>query len=151
MVYKLSGKTISENSAFKAGDYNYPANWLRLSSDSEKSAIGITWVDPEPYYDEAFFWGKDNPKDLATLKTVWIDQQKRLASGLLSPTDWMVIRAAEGGTALPSDTKTYRGNIRTKSKEREDQITAASDTAALCTLIRKAEGTSGALNAWPTS
>ena len=49
----------------------------------------------------------------------------------------MVIRAAEGGTALSSDNKTYRAAVRTKSKEREDQITACSDTAALAKLVKE--------------
>ena len=47
----------------------------------------------------------------------------------------MIVRKAEAGTAVPSDTTTYRAAVRTKCKEREDQITACSDTAALDALI----------------
>ena len=138
MGYKLNGEHLEINVPFKdSNGASYPANWIVNASKSELAAVptgGITWVD-EPSYDQRFYWGASNPKDIATLKTLWIQAQKDTANTLLAPTDWMVVRAAEGGTALPSDTKTERAAIRTKCKEREDQITACSDTTALDTLL----------------
>ncbi len=144
MGYKLNGAPLALDAAFKdSNGTSYPANWLRLSSNSDRAAVptgGITWVDPvNNQYNAQFYWGKDKPKDIAGLKSDWIDRQKSIANGLLSSTDWTVIRAAEGGTAVPSDTKTYRAAVRTKCKEREDQITACSDTAALYALIEASE------------
>ena len=137
-MYRLNNKNLALGVAFKDSEgTSYPANWIINASKSELEAVptgGITWVD-EPSYDQRFYWGPNKPKDIATLKTLWIQAQKDTANTLLAPTDWMVVRAAEGGTALPSDTKTERAAIRTKCKEREDQITACSDTAALDTLI----------------
>ena len=138
MGYKLNGEHLEINVPFKdSNGASYPANWIVNASKSELAAVptgGITWVD-EPSYDQRFYWGPSKPKDIATLKTLWIQAQKDTANTLLAPTDWMVVRAAEGGTALPSDTKTERAAIRTKCKEREDQITACSDTAALDALL----------------
>ncbi len=156
MGYKLNGNTIVIDVPFTDSEgTSYPSNWLRNASDSEKAAVptgGITWVPDAPYQDERFYFQPGNiAKPIADLKTVWINEQKRLANGILESTDWMVVRAAEGGTALPSATKTLRGNVRTVSKTREDQITACSDTDALSTLINTAEGESGGLTAWPTS
>ena len=37
------------------------------------------------------------------------------AGGILQPTDWMVIRAQEGGTAVPSSITTKRAAVRTKA------------------------------------
>ena len=39
------------------------------------------------------------------------------AGGILQATDWMVVRAAEGGTAVPSDIATWRAAVRTKSND----------------------------------
>ena len=56
------------------------------------------------------------------------------ASSRLAPTDWMVLREADGGTAMPSDIKTKRAAVRTKANEMCTQIDAASDVPALMAL-----------------
>jgi hypothetical protein len=60
-----------------------------------------------------------------------INQQ---AGGLLQKTDWMVIRAAEGGTAVPSDITTWRAAVRTKANAMQVQIDGAADVDALAAL-----------------
>ena len=56
------------------------------------------------------------------------------AAGALAPTDWMIIRAADGGTAVPSDITTKRAAVRTKANAMCTQIDAASDVDALAAL-----------------
>ena len=56
------------------------------------------------------------------------------AGGILQPTDWMVIRAAEGGTAVPSDISTWRAAVRTKSNDMCTAIDGAADVDALAAL-----------------
>ena len=56
------------------------------------------------------------------------------AAGHLQPTDWMVVRAAEGGTAVPSSITTKRAAVRTKANAMCVQIDAASDVDALAAL-----------------
>ena len=56
------------------------------------------------------------------------------AAGLLQPTDWMIIRAADGGTAVPSSITTKRAAVRTKANAMCTQIDAASDVDALAAL-----------------
>ena len=46
----------------------------------------------------------------------------------------MVVRAAEGGTAVPSDITTKRAAVRTKANAMCVQIDAASDVDALAAL-----------------
>ena len=60
-----------------------------------------------------------------------INQQ---AGGLLQDTDWMVVRAAEGGTAVPSDITTWRAAVRTKANAMQVQIDNAADVDALADL-----------------
>jgi len=56
------------------------------------------------------------------------------AGGLLQATDWMVVRASEGGTAVPSDIATWRAAVRTKSNDMCAMIDGAADVDALAAL-----------------
>ena len=136
-MLKLDGKTLAYDKAFTHNGMQYPRNWLRLTSLKEKQAIGITEVaDPvTPYYNQKFYWGVNNPKDIDQLKVVWIAHQKKNAAALLSPTDWLVTRYAEATTVIPTKTKEYRAAVRTVCGERETQITDCADTDTLCALI----------------
>jgi hypothetical protein len=69
------------------------------------------------------------------LKTQLIRTIKQQASGLLAPTDWYVVKASEvADYSVPTNIKTFRASVRTKSNEMETAITNASDTPALETL-----------------
>ena len=56
------------------------------------------------------------------------------AASILQPTDWMVIRATEGGTAVPSSITTQRAAVRTKANAMCTQITNAANVDALAAL-----------------
>ena len=56
------------------------------------------------------------------------------AGGILQPTDWMVIRATEGGTAVPSSITTKRAAVRTKANAMCTAIDNAADVDALAAL-----------------
>ena len=78
----------------------------------------------------------DSTKRLVTkgLKSNFIAQVKTTAGSLLSTTDWKVIRAAEGGTAVDATTTAKRTAIRTKSNELEAAITACTTVEQLAAL-----------------
>jgi len=75
--------------------------------------------------------GEVKSKGLKTLHKEVINSQ---AAGNLSPTDWMVVRAAEGGTAVPSSITTQRAAVRTKANAMCTQIDNAADVDALAAL-----------------
>ena len=146
-MFLLNGKTLAVDTAFTHNGIQYPANWLRLSTADEKSAIGITEVPDPVRADDRFYWGGDinNPKALEDkteedgsvtkgLKSQFIAQVKAQAGSLLNATDWKVIRASEGGKALDDETKAERVAIRTKSDEFEAQIKACKTVEELATL-----------------
>ena len=56
------------------------------------------------------------------------------AGHLLRDTEWMVIRATEGGTAVPSATTTWRAAVRTKANSMQAQIDGAANVDALAAL-----------------
>lgn len=77
-------------------------------------------------------------------------QVKATAASLLSPSDWYVIRASEGGAAIPTDVATYRAAVRTASDTMEAAIDAAADMDAFIALHTDTEESTATLNDWPT-
>ena len=144
MAFKLDNKILPTDVAFTSNGINYPSNWLRLTTLSEKQAIGISEVADPATFDERFYTAPDTAKDLAELKTTWVKIQKDLAGTLLAKYDWYVVRKAEKTTAIPSNVSTYRDAVRTSCTAREGEINGAANVAALKTLI---DGTS--ITAWP--
>jgi len=63
------------------------------------------------------------------------------AAGELQNTDWMVVRAAEGGTAVPSATTTWRTAVRTKANSMQAQIDGAANVDALAALYEYNDNT----------
>jgi len=140
-MFLLNGNPLPIDTPFETEGVRYPANWLRLSSIQEKSAIGIAEVaDPEPY-DDRFYWGHDNPKDLSMLKSLWTSQVKDTAGKLLAVSDWMVIRKIERNVDLPASTVTYRAAVVTETNRLETDIAACADVPALIAVV--------SAQAWP--
>ena len=135
-MFKHNDTIIPLDTPFTIDGTSYPANWLRLTSTAEKEAIGITEVaDETTTYDDRFYWGVDNPKDLAILKTTWTAQVKDTANKLLAQTDWMVIRKAERDVAIPTATVTYRAAVITECSRLVAAIAGASDITAFIAVV----------------
>ena len=63
-MYKLNGKPLTLDRPFTVDGVQYPSNWLRMASEEDKAALGITWeADPAPV-DYRFYWSEGNPKAL---------------------------------------------------------------------------------------
>jgi hypothetical protein len=134
-MFLLNGNPLPIDTQFEVNGTTYPQNWLRLTSIEEKNAIGITEVaDPEPY-DDRFYWGVDNPKDLDGLKTLWTEQVKETANKLLAQTDWMVIRKVERSVDVPADTTTYRQGVIDECTRLVEAISGCTDVPSLITVV----------------
>jgi hypothetical protein len=150
--------------AITVGEVNYPANIFMLWSASELEAMGIyeVVIDNTNLKSNEYYINTNQSFDFAdgvvtasygTATARAIDDvtdedgnvtsglkynHKQVinsqAGGLLQDTDWMVIRAAEGGTAVPSDIATWRAAVRTKSNDMCTAIDNAADVDALATL-----------------
>ena len=68
---------------------------------------------------------------VAELKTKRIEELKKLGYDKLQPTDWMVVRKAEKGTAIPAATQTERDNIRATVVTKEGEINALTTKASV--------------------
>jgi hypothetical protein len=143
----------------------HPANIFSLWSEAELKAIGIYEIvidntnrkDSEYYINtnQTYAFASDtvtasygtatvraiedvtNADDSITkgLKSQRKGQINATAAGLLQSTDWMVVRAAEGGTAVPSANTTYRAAVRTKANTHCTAIDGVSDVNALAALV----------------
>ena len=140
-MLQLNGKTLRYGKAFVHDGMQYPANWLALTSLEEKQAIGIVEVpdQPQAVWDQRFYWGVDNPKDLDQLKETWKAQQSQYASATLGQSDWRVIKARETGGSLPLPWFNYRRDVRTTCNTRQAEIDACEDVAALVELLYGSE------------
>ena len=157
-------KIYSRPTQIKINDINYPSNIFMLWSSSELKAIGIyeividnTNLKDKEYYintNQSFNFASDTvtasygtatAKAIADvtdddgnvtkgLKSIKKENLNAEAGGILQSTDWMTIRETEGGTAMPSNIKTWRASVRTKANDMCTQIDNAADVDALAAL-----------------
>ena len=78
--------------------------------------------------------GTEGDIKTAGLKTEHKRRINATANSLLQETDWYALRAADGGTAVPSNVATYRAAVRTKANEHTTAIDNAADVDALAAL-----------------
>lgn len=149
-MFLFNGNPLPIDTPFEIDGTHYPANWLRLTSIEEKNAVGITEVpDPEPY-DDRFYWGVDNPKQLDDLtvtpeegepytqhglKHQWTAQVKDTANKLLAQSDWMVIRKMERNVDIPAETATYRAAVIAECTRLVTAIQSCADVPALVAVV----------------
>ena len=72
MAFKLNGNTLPLDRSFTHNDIQYPRNWLRLSTQEDKDALGITWEADPVRHDDRYYWNGelDNPKALEDVDAV---------------------------------------------------------------------------------
>ena len=65
-MFMLNNVPLNIGNAFQTADgTQYPANWLQLSTEEDRIAVGISEVpDNSVYYDDRFYWGVGIPKEL---------------------------------------------------------------------------------------
>ena len=131
---------VIDNSNFKNQEYYINTNQTFAFADGVVTAsYGTATAKP---LDDILFTAQDETDGLGTegeVKTRGLKYNHKeiinqQAAGNLQGTDWMVVRAAEGGTAVPSDITTKRSAVRTKANAMQTQIDGAADVDALAAL-----------------
>jgi len=122
-MWQYNGEVIKTAKEMVINDVRYPK---QIFKDADLLAeLGITSYTPEAVAYQRYYWNTtDNPKDVAELKKNMVSKVKAQVGARLSQTDWMVIRATDGGTAVPSDVATYRTAIRAEGNTKETEINA---------------------------
>ena len=139
-------RVISHPVPLTIGDIQYPKNIFTRWSKVELKAIGImpyAVANVDDRYNNSgevsYNIGSDEvtgtyattDKDHELLKLEMLDKAKSIASSILARDDWMAIREAEGGTAMPDNVKAYRAAIREESNDKETAIKALSNLDAV--------------------
>lgn len=125
-MFLLNGQPLAVDTPFTANEIQYPANWLRLASAEEKSAIGITEVADAVRADDRFYWNGDinlpkaledreesdkdgNPLYVKVLSTdadgkpVMVDSTKRLVTKGLKSTFIDQVKTTAGSILAQTD------------------------------------------------
>jgi hypothetical protein len=131
---------VIDNSNFKDQEYYINTDQSFAFADGTVTAsYGTATARP---LDNVLFTAQDETDGLGTegeIKQYGLKPQYKgvinlQAGGLLQDTDWMVVRAAEGGTAVPSAITTWRAAVRTKANAMQVQIDGAANVDALAAL-----------------
>lgn len=131
-MFTLNGTPISIDNEYTTEDgVTYP----HLRDPAVREALGVVEVPDAQDYDQRFYWGVDNPKDLTQLKTQWIAQTKANANAELSQTDWMVIRKAERNIDIPAEVASARAATIQAANDKEAAITAATTVEELIAAV----------------
>ena len=131
---------VIDNSNLKDREYYINTDQsFNFASGTVTASYGTATAKP---IDDVLFTAQDETDGLGTegevkqagIRQGHIDRINAQAAGILQPTDWMVVRAAEGGTAVPSSITTKRAAVRTKANAMCTQITNAANVDALAAL-----------------
>lgn len=146
-MFQLNGNPISIDSEQVINGIRYP----NLRDPALREQLGIVEVADPEQYDQRFYWGVGNPKQLndeevtpegATesytqkgLKSQWIAQTKDTAGKMLAQTDWMVVRKVERNVDVPASVATYRAAVIAECSRLETAIAGAADVPALIEVL----------------
>ena len=99
MAFKLNGKTLPIDRGFTHNDIQYPRNWLRLSTQEDKDALGITWEADPVRHDDRYYWNGelDNPKALEDREEsdvdgnpLWVQEYDAVTESMVDTTERLV-------------------------------------------------------------
>jgi hypothetical protein len=133
-MYKVNNKPLPLDRAFTLGDIQYPSNWLRLATEADKAALGITWEAEATRADDRFYWSGDitNPKALE-------DRRRSMKMATRCTSRCWITVTAENPVMVDSDerlvTKGLKSQWVAQVKDTAGSMLAGSDWM----VIRKAE------------
>lgn len=135
-MFMLDQRILPLDTPFEHNGIQYPANWLRLASMEEKTAIGIIEVPDPVRADDRFYWDGNinNPKPVEMIRNMLIEQIRQTAYTMLLPTDWLIVRQFETGQEPSQSDLDKRAAIRTAHGSNLSAINAAADVAAMAAL-----------------
>ena len=141
---------VPAGTAFEWDSIQYPANWCNLSSPEEKAAIGMVDVVYGQYPNDQYYWVSQDapvytgtvveinytatPKDLFECQMQAVNALNATAFSILSPSDWMVTKAVETKSSVPTTWNDWREAIRLQAKKQRLTIEATKTVDELAAL-----------------
>ena len=121
----------------------YTNTGITYTYDSDADTVTGTYgtatalsLDDELFTEADELAGRGTEGDVKSegLKKQEVKRTNEDASSKLGKYDWYTLRAASGGTAIPSAIATYQAAVRTKANEHEAAINAVSTLSAFAAL-----------------
>ena len=146
MWYSETFGTIKTPRALTVDGVQHPANIFSVWSKAELLGIGIAPARVEAPDSRYYNTGAESytftdgewvisyattEKNVDDLKADLIAKIKAHVGSLLSSSDWMVIRQADGGKAVPEAWATYRAEVRTHGNSLESGVEAFASLDAI--------------------
>ena len=131
-MFLLNGNRLAEGTSFyDANGTQYPPQWLNVSTEEQKAAIGITWVADPVRANDVFYWDGNinNPKALEDKLEVKEDGSPLYKQVYDKTTESMV------DTTEQVVTKGLKSNFIAQVKDTAGKLLAQTDWY----VIRKAE------------
>ena len=146
MWYSTQFGTIKTPRAVTVDGIQHPSNIFRAWTKPELLAIGIAPARVETPDSRYYNTGAESytftdgewvisyattEKDVADLKKELIEKIRANVGSVLAPSDWRVIREADGGTAMSDNWKTYRNEVRAHGNSLESGVEAFASVDAV--------------------
>ena len=163
-MYKLNGKPLTLDRPFTVDGTQYPSNWLRMASEADKAALGITWEADPVTPDYRFYWSvgvakaledkeevdeQGNPLFVKVLDNtdpanpVMVDSDERLVTKGLKSTWVAQVKTTAGSMLAATDWMVIR-------KAERDVAIPADVVAKRAAIITEADRLEAAINACTT-
>jgi hypothetical protein len=123
-THTQSNRVLPADKAFSLNNVSYPAGWLRLSSEEEKTALGLEWIVPEPA-----------PVVRAPIereKSDGIARAKDTAWKMMHPSDWRKLP----GNEIPDDWEAWRKSVKAEYQRLKGEYNAADSYEALDAIVQ---------------
>lgn len=146
-MFTINGNPISIDNEYTTEEgVTYP----HLRDPSVREQLGVIEVPDPQDYDQRFYWGVGNPKQLDDLEVTpedgytytqrglkyqWCQQIKATAHSLLAPTDWVVMRQLLKGIGMSAIIENYRNAVVDESNRLEAAISACNTVEELIGVI----------------
>ena len=143
-------KFLPEGTPFDLNGTQYPQNWLNLSTPQEKAKLGIVDVIYGQRADDKYYWVSEDapvyadgvvkvnytatPKDLAECLKQALSAVNAQAYSILLPSDWMVVKAVESSSNVPTVWSAWRQEIRDQAANQVTAISACTTVDQLAAL-----------------
>lgn len=143
-------KFLPEGTPFDLNGIQYPQNWLNLSTPQEKAKLGIVDVVYGQRADDKYYWVSEDapvvdggvvkvnytatPKDLAECLKQALSAVNAQAYSILLPSDWMVVKAVESSSNVPTVWSAWRQEIRDQAANQVTAISACTTVDQLAAL-----------------
>ena len=134
---EVDESNLKDKEYYSNGNISYSIVSGKLEVKGEYGAASAKPLDDVLYTDSDEIPAGMSVGDIKTygLKKLHKQQVNYTAGSILQPTDWLAIRESEGGSSIPSATKTWRASIRTKANAHHTAIDGVSDVDELAALV----------------